>query len=333
MRSTKRHDRASALYRILTNKRQTGYSLDELCSQLQCSESTAKRLIRDLRNEYNHPIEFDQERGGYFYNREQQDVGSFEMPGLWFMETELRALLTMQHLLGSIDSGRLAEEIAPFGAKIEQILATTGVEPGDVARRIRIIGIADRPVDANIFRCSTDAVLQRRKMSFRYTPRSRPIYEIEDRTVSPQRLVHYRDNWYLDAWCHARNALRTFALDQMEEVRRLDETAIDVDDAQLDAILKSAYGIFAGKPTATALLRFSPERAQWVSKEVWHRNQKGRFLLDGSWEVSVPYSVPHELIMDILKHGPHVEVLEPESLRREVIALLELAAERYGRKD
>jgi predicted DNA-binding transcriptional regulator YafY len=127
----------------------------------------------------------------------------------------------------------------------------------------------------------------------------------------------------LDAWCHARNALRTFALDQMEEVRRLDETAIDVDDAQLDAILKSAYGIFAGKPTATALLRFSPERAQWVSKEVWHRNQKGRFLLDGSWEVSVPYSVPHELIMDILKHGPHVEVLEPESLRREVIALLE----------
>jgi hypothetical protein len=55
------------------------------------------------------------------------------MPGLWFMETELRALLTMQHLLGSIDSGRLAEEIAPFGAKIEQILATTGVEPGDGA--------------------------------------------------------------------------------------------------------------------------------------------------------------------------------------------------------
>jgi len=133
MRSTKRHDRASALYRILTSKRQTGYSLDELCGHLQCSESTAKRLIGDLRNEYNHPIEFDQERGGCFYNREQQAVGSFEMPGLWFMETELRALLTMQHLLGSIDSGRLAEEIAPFGAKIEQILATTGVEPGDGA--------------------------------------------------------------------------------------------------------------------------------------------------------------------------------------------------------
>ena len=81
MRSTKRHDRASALYRLLTSKRQAGYSLDELCGELQCSESTAKRLIRDLRNEYNHPIEFDQDRGGYFYNREQQAIGSFEMPG------------------------------------------------------------------------------------------------------------------------------------------------------------------------------------------------------------------------------------------------------------
>jgi predicted DNA-binding transcriptional regulator YafY len=332
MKSTKRHDRASALYRILTSRRQRSYSLGELCGELECSESTAKRLIRDLRNQYNHPIEFDREHGGYVYNREPQAVEAFEMPGLWFMETELRALLTMRHLLGSIDSGRLAEEVAPFGAKIEELLATMGAEPGDVARRIRIIGIADRPVDAQIFRCSADAVLQRRKMAFRYTPRSRPIYEVEDRTVSPQRLVHYRDNWYLDGWCHARNALRTFALDQMEEVRRIDEVAIDVDDAQLDEILKSSYGIFAGKPTATALLRFSPERAQWVSKEIWHRDQQGRFLLDGSWEVSVPYSVPHELVMDILKHGAHVEAVEPESLRREIVLALESAAAMYKRQ-
>jgi len=333
MKSTKRHDRASALYRILTSKRQKAYSLSDLCSRLECSESTTKRLIRDLRNVYNHPIDFDHELGGYVYNRAPQPVASFEMPGLWFMETELRALLTMRHLLGSIDSGRLAEEIAPFGAKIEQLLATMGAEPGDVARRIRIIGIADRPVDGNVFRCIADAVLQRRTLAFRYTPRSRPIYEIEDRTVSPQRLVHYRDNWYLDAWCHARNSLRTFALEQMDEVRSLADAAVDVDDGQLDAILKSSYGIFAGKPTATALLRFSPERAQWVSKEVWHRNQKGRFLLDGSWEVSVPYSMPHELIMDILKHGAHVEVVEPESLRREVAEALEQAARRYGRQE
>jgi proteasome accessory factor C len=332
VKSSKRHDRVSQLYRLLTAKHQPRVSLDRICEELECSESTGKRLIRDLRERYNHPVEYDRDHGGYFYNRESLDGAVVELPGLWFTESELRALVTMRHLLQSIDSVKLGREIAPFGAKIEELLTSIGTDAGEVARRIRVIGIAERHVDGPVFRCSADAVLKRRQLAFTYTPRSRPIYEAEHRRVCPQRLVHYRDNWYLDAWCHAREALRIFALDQMEEPRILDAVARDIDDAELNEILKSGYGIFAGQPTATALLRFSSERAQWVSKEVWHSKQVGRWLLDGSWEVSVPYSVAHELVMDILKHGPHVEVLEPESLRREVAATLAQAARRYEKE-
>jgi proteasome accessory factor C len=329
LRSSKRHDRVSQLYRLLTAKHQPRVSLDRICEELECSESTGKRLIRDLRERYSHPIEYDRDRAGYFYDRENLGGAAVELPGLWFTESELRALVIMRHLLQSIDSVKLGQEIAPFGQKIEELLASIGADAGEVARRIRIVGIAERHVDGPVFRASADAVLQRRQLAFTYTPRSRPIYEAERRTVCPQRLVHYRDNWYLDAWCHNRKALRIFALDQMEEPHILEPAARDIDDAELDAVLKSGYGIFAGEPTATALLRFSPERAQWVSKEIWHGKQSGRFLLDGSWEVAVPYSIAHELVMDIMKHGVEVEVLAPASLRKEVAAAHAKAAKRY----
>jgi predicted DNA-binding transcriptional regulator YafY len=107
----------------------------------------------------------------------------------------------------------------------------------------------------------------------------------------------------------------------------------EVDDAELDRVLKDGYGIFAGDAASTAVLRFTPERAQWVSKEKWHPDQTGEFLDDGSWRLTVPYSKPDELVMDILKHGPHVEVLGPAELRSRVGELLAEASVPYTKAD
>ena len=52
-------------------------------------------------------------------------------------------------------------------------------------------------------------------------------------------------------------------------------------------------------------------------------------LPDGGYELKVPYSQPQELVMDILKYGPEVEVLGPPALRDQVAAALETAAARY----
>jgi proteasome accessory factor C len=147
--------------------------------------------------------------------------------------------------------------------------------------------------------------------------------------VSPQRLVHYRDNWYLDAWCHLRDDLRVFSVDAVAGVDLLDHQAKAVSDVVLDRELAAGYGIFAGSRTQTAVLKFEPTRARWVSRETWHPQQKGRLQADGSWVLEVPYSDPRELVMDILKYGAGVEVLEPEDLRRQVADQIRDAAGIY----
>jgi predicted DNA-binding transcriptional regulator YafY len=285
---------------------------------LECSESTGKRLIQDLRDRYRHPVVYDKDYGGYRYERDDQDNVSIELPGLWFTEPELFALLTVRKLINDIEPGLFEKEVAPLGRRVEELLADAGADAREVDRRIRITSIGRRQVSDRVFRCCADAVLQRTRIRFTYRTRSRPGDVEAARYVSPQRLVYYRNNWYLDAWDHDRDDLRIFAVDEIRDLTPLREAAQDVDDSVLDERVRGGYGIFAGEATETAVLRFSADRAMWVSKEQWHAKQEGRFLGDGSYELRVPYSQQEELVMDVLRHGDQVEVIEPQSLRRRV---------------
>ncbi len=172
-----------------------------------------------------------------------------------------------------------------------------------------------------------DAVLRRKRIAIRYFGRGSNTET--RREISPQRLIHYRDNWYLDAWCHQRNALRSFAVENIKSAQLLEQLATELADGELDAHFVASYGIFAGAPQHTAILRFTPERARWVADEQWHPEQQGRFLEDGCYELQIPYSDPRELVMDILKYGPDVEVVGPKELRQLIHERLESALAQY----
>lgn len=124
----------------------------------------------------------------------------------------------------------------------------------------------------------------------------------------------YRDQWYLNGWDEGKDALRTFAIDRMDEAELLDRPAREIAEADLNAALTSGYGLFAGPAEHQARLIFTPERARWVADELWHPNQSGRYLPDGHYELTVPYADPRELVGEILRYGPDVKVAEPESL-------------------
>ena len=200
--------------------RRTPIARDDLTRRLECSGQTVYRLIRIMREYLGAPLEFDEQRGGYYYERNAEG-GTYELPGLWFNAAELQALLVFDRLLENLDSGLLGEH--------------------------------------------------------------------------------------------------------------RDEPAREIADAELDAYLASAYGIFSGKADKTAVLRFSAERARWVADERWHPQQVGQFLTDGSYELRIPYRDERELVMDILKYGPDIEVVGPENLRKQVAEKLRKALEPYAK--
>ena len=286
-----------------------------LLAQLGVSPATLKRDIAHLRDGMNAPVVWDRDRAGWCLDAAAQLPGTqYELPGLWLSAEEIHALLTMQHLLANLDSGGLlGPHIAPLAARLAQMLGSGANADTEVAKRIRVLTVGARKLDLPHFQAVGSALLRRRRLHVAYHGRGRD--QTRERELSPQRLIHYRDNWYLDAWCHEARALRSFSADAIRSARVLDTTAIDVPESELDAVLGTGYGIFAGRAVQWARLRFSAERARWVAAESWHPKQRGRFDADGSYLLDLPYADPRELVMDILRHVPEVAVLGPEALR------------------
>jgi len=314
-------DRIYTLHGIFSTRRHP-ISMPTLCERLECSRSCINRLLSEMKDYLGAPL--CNKRGmGYFYDR---DI-AFELPGIWFNTREMEALLVMQKTVSSIGSGLLNDEMGLLRRRVEKSLGKVSSAAIDELNRIRIPDFGRRSRQLPHFPLIAAAVLERRRLRLIYKSRSKN--EARQREVSPQRLVLYKNNWYVDVWCHQADDLRTFALENIKETRLLEVKATDVNAKEMDRRLTHSYGIFGGEATATARLRFTATAARWAADEQWFPDQQGYWLADGSYEMEIPYGNPTELIMDICRYGPDVEVIEPPELRQQVANQLQTAAEQY----
>lgn len=323
-------NRTERFYRIeLLIRARGGVSFETLMDELEVSRATLKRDLQYLRDRMDAPIVYDRFDNVYrFEGGAAPGSAAHQLPGVWFSEAEIHALLTMHQLIEGLDAGGvLGRHLQPLLDKLHGMLGTTAAESRELMRRVKIISPARRPVAGRWFEAVGGALLGRRRLDLTYYTRARQAES--RREVSPQRLIHYRNTWYLDAWCHQSQGLRRFALDAVRAARMLDTKARDVALKTVEAELDGGYGIFAGKSVQWARLLFSPEAAQWVAQEEWHPEQTHKRLADGSLELRLPFADSTELVMDILRHGAQVKVLAPAALARQVTQRLRDAVARY----
>jgi predicted DNA-binding transcriptional regulator YafY len=326
---------ADRLYKIdLLIRSRGSVSFADLKAELDVSPATLKRDLEFLRSRLGAPIEYDRAANVYRFAAGAGTAYAaprHELPGLWFDEAELYSLLMAHQLLAGVDEdGLLARHLQPMLDRIHHLLGSgQGSEAGvALMQRVRIVSAQRRPVGGRHFQRVTQALLQRSRLHLRYLTRARG--ETGERDVSPQRLVHYRSTWYLDAWCHRAEGLRRFALDAMQDAQLLAHKAKNIPLKQVQEAMDAGYGIYAGGKRQWATLRFDRTAAQWASREQWHAEQQGQWLQDGRYELRLPYAEETELVMDVLRQGEQVEVVEPAALRRAVRAKLTAALAAYG---
>ena len=335
-------DRTERFYKIELLLRGRGcVSFDTLQAELAVSPATLKRDLQYLRDRLGAPITYTRADNGY--RLDGPPVGAnaattsapHELPGIWFSERELHALLTMHQLMAGLDDdGVLARHLQPMMDRLQGLLGADESEARELVRRVKVIGTARRRVPSRHFELLGSALVQRKRVWLRYFKRSDRV--TSEREVSPQRLVNYRNTWYLDAWCHASDGLRRFALDAVQQARALDSRAKSVALKDLEAALDAGYGIYggAGEKVKWATLVFEPDAAQWVANEEWHPQQTSRWLGPaegaGRYELKVPYVDATELMMDILRHGDSVRVTGDKALATAVGRRLQHAAALYA---
>lgn len=301
--------------------------IDRFLQELEVSPATFKRDLEYMRDRLNAPIQWSKVDGGYSYlsgTKTQQQ----SLPGLWFNSGEAYALLMMQSLLSEMQPGLLGPHIEPLKARLRAVIEAGNHAAADVENRVKLLNVAARPVPDKNFEIVAAALLGQQRLQISYYSRTRD--DVSEREVSPQLLIHYRGNWYLGAWCHKQNAMRSFSMDAIQQASVLTKTSKAIANKELDGFIGQGYGIFAGNKVQWAKLKFSAERARWVSRELWHPQQRIIENKDGSLILEVPFTDLRELSMDILRQGRHVEVLEPKELRDEVAGELRLALKAYN---
>ncbi len=286
----------------------------KLEEELECTAKTVRRTIDILRFQLDAPLENNSK--GWFYTDEK-----FELPGLWLTTDELQSLVALLHILHTMEQGLIDGELNVIEKTITRLLANRGISIKTFSERIKFLPMAKRPVRSNIFAHICEALLNQKQISIQYQDSKDNKTR---RDISPQTLAYYRENWYLDSWCHKRKELRTFMVPRINRIWTSDKPAKQLPQAELEEHFASAYGIFAGKATNTAKLKFHPEIAPAIASQQWHPEQVGEWE-ENYYLLSFPYGDDRELVLDILRHGEQVEVLEPPALRQTLIARLKEA--------
>jgi predicted DNA-binding transcriptional regulator YafY len=304
-------DRYYAYQSLFTSRK--AVPKNEFLKKLEISSATFKRDLTMLRDRLNTPIIFDRDLGGY---RLENPEAFEQLPGLWFSQEEALALMTIQSMISQLEPGLLGPKLKPLQTRLNKILETQGANANILAERIRVVHAGKRRMPLKSFESIAKATVDRKQIEIVHL--NRQTGESVKRIISPQQLIHYRDNWYVDAWCHLRGGIRSFSIDAIENSMLLDKAAKDIDRDQLRKQMESGYGIFGGQAKDWAELKFTPERARWVQHEEWHPDQKGTLHPDGFYTLEVPYSDERELIGDILRIGSEVKVTAPATLIKQI---------------
>lgn len=301
----KKIERIYLLDNILKERR-TPIAIEALMARLECSQATIYRLIATMRDEMNAPIETDDQ--GVYYDRSSQ----FDLPGIRLNAEETQGLLMAAQLLEDLQSDALRKPMQRILENIDKVLQQKGIAN---RRLIQIIPALSRKPDAVVFQTVMNALQTDKKLDISYLTRS--SQQTTQRLVSPQRLTSYKNAWYLDAWCHLREGIRLFALEQIQNIEVDIEKAHKVSGQALRDHYADSYGIFSGPMKSTAVIQIDKKLAPWTVFEHWHSKQSIEHLDDKHMLLSIPYNDERELIADVMRLGSAAKIMQPESLQQQ----------------
>ena len=204
-------------------------------------------------------------------------------------------------------------------ADLEEVMAKLRVGTGN-SQPVRIA--VDPVAVAEHVSALTDAIESRQSITAVYHNKRG---ESGSRTLDPLLLESRDATWYLRAWCHTRQALRTFRVDYMDSVALTGEAQRDhasvVDDISSE--------LFDPSPSDVMVTIECPARALPLIADYLPRGFAPPASED-SVRIEIPFAHYGSLTQFVGSHPGMVTVVAPGSAREAVAEFASRALERYG---
>jgi predicted DNA-binding transcriptional regulator YafY len=301
-----------------------GAGLDTLSEELGCVRRTVYRDL-DALMYAGFPVTSEKRAGKVYY----RFLDSFEMGQVPFTPDELLALAFSEDLLKTLEGTVFHDSIR---AALVKIRAGLGPELSRYLERLsdgfRVLPGPHKRYEAfrDTIRTLNSGVLESETLEMRYlTGRTG---EESTRRIDPYKVWYHSGALYVIGLDHQSNEIRTFSVDRIQSIEQTEESFLVDADFDFDAYTASSFGVVADPPVSVRI-RFTSDWATYVDEREWHASQSTQPLPDGRLELTMEVGATRELANWILSFGGGAEVVEPASLREEVMASLEAALTNY----
>jgi predicted DNA-binding transcriptional regulator YafY len=299
----------------------------QLASSIEVTTKTIQRDRDYMRYQLGLPIEFDYERGGYYFTKPTNDLPLFQLT-----EAELVSVFVAQKALEAYRGTPFEQPLRTAFQKLQAATSNPGVKVSisweDLGSSISFRHFDVHLPDMTIFANLAKAIQTEEVVEFDYKKLEAKIFE--KRTVEPWHLACVSGQWYLLGYDSSRGARRIFVLGRMRSVTTTaggfsNPKPVDKDIREL---FQNSFQIWQSEDAKLEriLLRFSGRAAQLVRERNWHPSQRLQDLADGYLEVSLTLNSLEEIVPWILSWGRQCEVVRPARLRKKVISLAILSA-------
>jgi len=296
-----------------------------LSKELEVNRRTILRDIEYLRDQLGAPVEYCSSHKGFYYRDK-----SYSFLSVHITEGDLIAIFVAEKAL-ALYRGTPYEQALKNA--FERIV---GSLPDEV--KVNLSGIeqaysfhltAQSEQDIEIFKSVADAAIKKRQLQIDYYTLYRD--ETGSRVVDPYELVNFNGDWYLFAYCHSREEMRTFLVSRIKDVQKTGRSFKKDASFDIKGPLGQSFGIITGDEEFTVKLKFDEPAARYIREKVWHQSQTITEKKDGSIVLTMRLNSLVEIRWWILSWGEHVEVLSPAKLRRSLAETAAICAKRYGK--
>lgn len=295
----------------------------KLARELEVATKTIQRDIEFMRDQLGLPVEYDRAAHGYFYS---EAVTSF--PTVQVSHGELVALLVAQKAVeayrGTAFEKPLRSAFSKLAAGME---GETGIALDELTEAISFRPQGLPAAELEGFQTLAEAVLEHREVRFVY--RSLKKGAAEPRTVRPYHLGCLANQWYLIGYDLAREAVRTFALTRLGEVRKTDATFERPAGFSVSDMFAGSFSAFQSGKVERVVLRLDAFAARLAVEKKWHPSQRLVTNKNGSARLQMDVSIAPDLENWILGWGEHAEVVEPKALRERIAVSIKAMAKKY----
>ncbi len=274
-------------------------------------DSTIEKDIFNMRMEHDAPIKYSKANGGYYY-----EDPAYTLADIPLTNDDMQAIEFAAKTLLQFKDNELFKQ---FGSAIDKIADRVTVSKNENAESYVQFETAASSGGSEFLNDLLGAIKEKKIIEFDYGKFTEDAFS--ERRVLPLLLKQYRNRWYLVSFELGKNDYRTFALDRIDDIRLTSAMMDRPKDFDPDNFFKYAVGITSGNHSPErVVLVASPLASRYIDSLPIHSTQKVLNMLeDGSFQFQLKVVVTEELIREILSYGGALKVLEPESLRSEIM--------------